>query len=116
MPKTLLPTKLLKRTAALDAAVKTIEANLKQRDAADELAAWSLQSVRTLRAGVHSALQRLTREEQLFTDETLDQYSDEELRAMMVDVRSSSHRLATLRAAVFYEPDVTARKPDGYAL
>ena len=115
MPK-ILPSELLKRKAALDAAVSRIEANVQKRDAADELAAWSLQSVRTLRAGVHSALQRLTREEQLFADETLDQYSDQELRAMMVDVRSSSHRLATLRAAIFYEPDVTARKPDGYAL
>jgi hypothetical protein len=107
-----LPAELLHRTAALDAAVKTIEATLKKRDAADELAAWPLQSIRLLRGGVQSAVQRLAREERRFTTESLEQYSDEELRAMLEEVRCASHRLATLRAAIFYDADVTATKPD----
>jgi hypothetical protein len=110
------PKTLVDAVAALQTAMTEAEAGLTQRDKQDELAAWSLQSIRIMRAGVQKTLEMLTDEDQLFADDTLEGYSDAELRDMLVGVRHSSTRLATLRAAIFYEPDVTARTPDGCAL
>ena len=92
------------------------EADLQARDAADELSSWSLEEIRIMRAGLKKTLERLTDEDELFADETLEGYSDAELGDMLVNARNSSRRLATLSAAIFYQPAVTALKPDGYAL
>ena len=108
------PKTLVQATEALHAAVKTIEKDLQSSDA-QELAAWSLQSIRIMRAGVQKTLEMLTDEDQLFADDTLEGYSDTELRDMLVDVRHSSAQLATLRAvSLLYEPEVA--EPDGCAL
>ena len=108
------PKTLVQATEALHAAVKTIEKDLQSSDA-QELAAWSLQSIRIMRAGVQKTLEMLTDEDELFADDTLEGYSDNELRDMLVDVRHSSAQLATLRAvSLLYEPEVA--KPDGCAL
>ena len=104
---------LMQATEALHAAVKTIEKDLQSSDA-QELAAWSLQSIRIMRAGVQKTLEMLTDEDELFADDTLEGYSDTELD-MLVDVRHSSAQLATLRAvSLLYEPEVA--EPDGCAL
>ena len=110
-----MPQTLVQAAEALHVAIKQVETGLTQRDAGDELAAWSLQSVRTARAGVQKALARLTVEEELFADETLEGYSDTELGNMLANVRNSSRRLATLSAAsIFYDPALL--EPDGCAL
>jgi hypothetical protein len=85
---------LLRATTALHAAV------VQYRDEQDDLASWSLQSIRAMRGGVQRALEWLTHEDELFAgaDDTFEGYSDAELRDMLVGVRHSSSQLATLRA------------------
>ena len=107
---------LVDAAEALHTYIKQAEADLQARDAADELSSWSLEEIRIMRAGLKKTLERLTVEDQLFADETLEGYSDAELGDMLVNARNSSRRLATLSAAIFYQPAVTALKPDGYAL
>jgi hypothetical protein len=106
---------LVDAAEALHTYIIQAEADLQARDAADELSSWSLEEIRIMRAGLKKTLERLTVEDQLFADETLEGYSDAELGDMLVNARNSSRRLATLSAAIFYQPAVTALKPDGYA-
>ena len=110
MAKTLVDAAEALRTYIIQA-----EADLQARDAADELSSWSLEDIRIMRAGLKKTLERLTVEDQLFADETLEGYSDAELGDMLVNARNSSAQLATLRAvSLLYEPEVA--EPDGCAV
>jgi hypothetical protein len=139
---------MTKALALVSGAIAHAQKTLHQRDMHDPLSPWSLEDIRSLRVAVQRTLEKLSKEEELFTGvadlrvrtsrsptvsstaryspcwrpsavltepRALQVYDDSKIRSMLSDVRNTSMRLANLRGAIVFKPEITKTEPVGCA-